>query len=47
MRPLELTRKAWYTKYNLADYFEVVKDTLLNAGDVVINLDYDPIEVYS
>jgi len=31
----------------LAEYFEVAKDVLLNAGVAIINPDYDPTEVYS
>jgi len=47
MRPLELTREAWYTENNLADYFDVSKDVLLNAGDAIINPNYDHTEVFS
>jgi hypothetical protein len=47
MRPLDLTREAWYTENNLVDYFDVAKEVLLNTIVSMINPDYDPTEVYS
>jgi hypothetical protein len=40
--PLEQTRAEWNTEKNLETYFEVAMVVLLDAGVVVIDLDYDP-----
>ncbi len=47
LRPLELTRKEWFTAENLATYFEISKGVLSNTGVAVVNLDYDPNVPYS
>ena len=47
LRPLEQTRAEWYTPENLAYYFEVARDVLLDAGVAIRNPDYDPNIPYS
>ena len=47
LRPLELTRKEWYTAENLASYFEVAKGVLMKAGVAEVNPHYDREVPYS
>ena len=47
LRPLEQARSEWYTVENLATYFEVARDVLLDAGIAVRNPNYDPLVPYS
>ena len=47
LRPLEQTRAEWYTPENLAAYFEVAADVLIDAGVAVRNADYEPDIPYS
>ena len=47
LRPLEQTRAEWHTEENLAAYFDVARDVLLNAGVAELNPEYDPDVPYS
>jgi len=42
LRPLEQTPHEWFTEENLANYFEVAMDILLDVGVDVRNPDFDP-----
>ena len=47
LRPLEQTRSEWYPASNLAIYFEVSRDVLLDVGMDVRKPDYDSESPYS
>ena len=41
-RPLETTRRQWYSEENLCQYYEVAAGVLIDAGVAELNPDYDP-----
>lgn len=47
MRPLEISRKEWFTAENLATYYRVAKPQLVKAGVAEPNPNYDPNARYS